>query len=74
MSNDPACKRAAVERRGHPLTDVKILQRVLGFRGAGYWLVVAQVSKAWRLAYLAVKPQHMISQLTDDPSSQEQPS
>jgi hypothetical protein len=66
MSSDQVSKRATVQCCENPLTDVKILQRVLSYNGTGYWLFIAQVSKAWRLAYLQTKQRRIASQLMDD--------
>jgi hypothetical protein len=53
-------KRASADHSIKPLSEAGVLQRILGYVGPGYWLLVALVSKEWRESYLQVSEQQMI--------------
>jgi hypothetical protein len=46
----------------NPLSEAGVLQRVLGYVGPGYWLLISLVSKGWRESYLQVPEQQITEQ------------
>jgi hypothetical protein len=53
-------KLGSADHSSSPLSEAGVLQRVLGYVGPGYWLLMSLVSKGWRESYLQVPEQQII--------------
>jgi hypothetical protein len=56
----PAKQQKVSCARIDPLSEAGVLQRILGYVGPGYWLLMSLVSKEWRESYLPVAEQQIV--------------